>query len=263
MSNLKLFLLSFTLIVLLVNNSSSQSKFSVFLFGGYTAPVGDLHTEVPLLDTVREDWPYQMKVAYNLGAIGMYPITKHKNLNLTFGITYTAFSNSIDILVPTTGIGGNIDAGADTGTTITFNPKIHIFTLNLGVLYKFNLDKKLRPMLSFDLTGNFISGSIDFSSSPTSLYTSSDVKSSLRGGIQFGGGLEYLINDYFGLYGAIKYNLVNLIGKTGDNSLQTASIGLGDKQHTENGITRSGKTISYLQISIGASLYFQNPPESK
>ena len=61
----------------------------------------------------------------------------------------------------------------------------------------------------------------------------------------------------------MKYNLVNLIGKTGDNSLQTASIGLGDKEHTENGITRSGKTISYLQISIGASLYFQNPGESK
>lgn len=261
MGNLKTFILTLSVILLLTNCSFSQSKFSVIVSGGYTAPLGDFHTEVPLVDSVREDWPYQMKVAYNLGAVGLFPISKQKNLNVMFGITYTSFSNNIDILVPVTG--GNIDAGSDTGTTITFNPKINVFTLNLGLLYKFNLDKKLRPMLSFDFTGNFLSGTVNFTSSPTPLYTSADIKSAFRGGIQIGAGLEYMINDYFGLYGGMKYNFVNLIGKSSDNSSQTASIAFGDKGHTENGITRTGKNISYLQISFGASLYFQPPGEQK
>ncbi|MFI5144273.1 MAG: opacity family porin [Ignavibacteria bacterium] len=218
--------------------------------------------ESPLIDSVREDWPYQMKVAYNLGAVGLFPITKQRNLNIMFGITYTAFSNNIDILVPA-GTGSNIDAGADTGTTITFNPKINVFTLNLGLLYKFNLDKKLHPILSFDVTGNFLSGTVNFSNSPSKLYTSTDIKSAFRGGLQFGAGLEYMINDYFGLYGGMKYNFVNLIGKQADNSTQTISIALGDKEHTENGVTRSSKNISYIQISVGASLYFQPPGEQK
>jgi len=261
MGNLKKFILSFFIIFLFAGTSFSQSKFSLILSGGYTAPLGNLHTEVPLVDSLREDWPYQMKVAYNLGAAGVFPITKQRNLNIMFGITYTAFSNSIDIIVPP-GTGG-IDAGADTGTTITFNPKIHVFTLNLGLLYKFNLDKKLRPMLSFDFTGNFLSGTVDFSSSPSKLYTSTDIKSAFRGGIQFGAGLEYMVNDYFGLYGGMKYNFVNLIGKQADNSTQTVSIALGDKEHTESGVTRSGKNISYIQLSVGASLYFQPPGEKK
>ena len=263
MSNLKFLLLSLLILCFCVYNSSSQSKFSVLVSGGYTAPLGDFHSEVPLVDSVREDWPYQMKAAYNFGVLGLYPITKQKNLNIAFGITYTAFSNSIDILVPSSGTGGNIDAGVDTGTTLTINPKIHMFTVSLGVLYKFGLNKKLRPMLSFDLTGNFLSGTVDFTSSPTSLYTSTEIKSAFRGGFQLGGGFEYLINDYFGLYGGLKYNLVNLLGKSSENSTQTASITLGDKSHTINGISRPNRTISYIQISFGASLYFQNPGEQK
>ncbi len=264
MNNYKSYFILFSALLLLVNLSYSQSKFSVILSGGYTAPLADFHTEVPLVDSVREDWPYQMKVAYNLGVQGTFPISKQKNLNLSLGITYTSFSNNIDIFVPNpTNGGGNVDAGSDTGTTITFTPKINLFTLNLGLLYKFNLDKKLRPMLSFDLTGNLFSGTISFSNAPTSLYTQSDIKSAFRMGFQLGGGLEYLINDYFGLYGGMKYNMANLIGKTADNSTLTASIALGDKEHTENGITRSSKTISYFQISIGGVLYFQSPGEQK
>lgn len=249
------FVFCFLLMILVFPQiSGSQTKFHFYVYGGLSVPVGDFNQVVPLVDTVREDWPYQTKIAYNLGAMGMFPLDKKEKWNLTFGLTYTAFRNNIAVVVPGSSTGGGLDNEVSPGGNVNFNPKIDLFTLSLGAGYDFSPKNDLHPMLSLEATGNFFSGSFNFDAT-SSAYTSANLKSSFRLGLQFGGALEYKINPNYGLYGGIKYNLANLIGRTADNSTQTASIALGDKEHSENGVTRSSKTISYFQISVGLALY--------
>ena len=241
----------------------SQLNMRIIVSGGVSFPSADFKQDVPIVDTVREDWPYQLKIGYNLSAIGVLPLNKQKNINLTFGLTYTSLSNNVGVIAPVAGGGNRDNNGLGTGSDVTFMPKIALYTLNLGGVYIFNIKKQFKQMLSMDITGNFFTGNFDFDITNTGTYTPTDLKSTLRFGLQFGGALEYQINDNYGIYLGTKYNLANLVGRTADVSTQTISIALGDKEHSENGIVRPSKTISYFQLSAGVVLYLNDNPEQK
>ena len=263
----RLFITSFIFLILILSTAQSQTNFSLYITGGFTAPMGDFKQDVPLINAQRENWPYQMKTGYHVGIGGLLPIEKKNNINFSFGITYTAFSNNIGTIDTTSTTGSAVkDANVPAGTPVTFSPRINLYTVNLGVTYIFSPKQKFHPLLSLDATGNFFSGnfSYDGASSSSTIYQAADLKSSFRFGLQFGGGLEYRINDGFGVVASLKYNLANLLGKSDESSANTASIAFGDKAHTrDNGEIVGSRSISYLQISFGAVFYLKSTEDKK
>lgn len=262
MGIIKNLILIFLALIITISSSNSQPKMSIFIFGGYSTPLGDFKQDVPEFNYIRANWPYQTSAAYNLGAIGILPIEKKRKLNLSFGITYTAFSHNITVYDSTTPSGGGIDNLSTGFSQVTFSPKINLFTLNFGIAYVFNPEKAFHPWVLLDATGNFFSGQFNFDKT-TNGYSSSDLKSEIRLGLQFGGGLEYKINNDIGVFASIKYNLANLIGKSAENSESTSSVALGDKSHTEFGTSFGNRSISYLQMSVGIVLYLHDNREKK
>lgn len=256
MNNINRILIVSILLLQISISINGQTKLHFIVSGGLSLPLGDFKLEVPTVDTVRADWPYQTKIGYHFGAAGILPLDKRENINLSFGISYTSLSNNIGVITPATSNGGNnFDNESQGGVSVTFMPRINLYTINCGILYVFSPKNKFHPMFSLEGAINFFSGHFDFDQTSTSIYSRADLKSSIRFGLLFGGGLEYRIDKNFGIFGGMKYSIANLVGKTAENSSLTSSIALGDKGHSENGMTRSTKNISYFQISLGVVLY--------
>jgi len=230
-------LFSLLILCLLAGSIYSQPKFTINLTGGYSAPLGDFKQP---LDTVPEGFPYMMKSGINFGIDGKLAIGKKGNIRVVFGANYNMFKNS--------------------GTTVVgqFNPKINIFVISLGGEYAFSPSKsKINPFIGLDFTANFFSGSFDLPGDPHT-----NMKSETRIGIQPGAGIDFALSKNVGAVLGLKYHIVNLIGAGADNESQIAAneIDLGDKPHTlADGTTSKAKTVSYIQVYAGVSLYIGAP----
>ena len=250
------------ILFIITGESNSRSNISLQLLGGLSFPAGNFGQQVPLIDTVRGVWPYQMKIAYSFGARGVLALKKDRKLNLTLGLNYSAFSNKQEVIniYATTGGGTSWTdkAGEGGNATVTFHPKVNIITLSAGVDYKFSPKETLDPFAGAEITANFFSGSFSFDQISTGIYTPADLTSTTRMGLQLTGGVEYRINENFGLLGGVRVNFANLIGKTSaSKDIHTQNIELSDKGINANGTTSSALNITYIGIFLGINLYLK------
>jgi len=242
----------------------AQSIISIQILGGISFPAGNFGQQVPLTDTVRAIWPYQMKMAYSIGARGILALKKNHKLNLTLGLNYSAFSNKQEVInIYATSSGGTAwqDRAGEGGTaTITFHPKVNIITLSAGLDYKFKPKAKLDPFADIELTVNYFTGNFSFDQISNGIYSTADLSSTTRVGFQLTGGLQYDINDNFGLIGGLRVDFTNLLGKTSaSQDIHTQNIELSDKGITASGSTSSALNIAYVGLFLGVNLYLNSP----
>ncbi len=235
-------------VVLLINsNVYSQPKFTLHVTGGYTLPMQDFSSTIVASDTADDNWPYKNKSGFNFGLDGKLAIGKKGNFRVVFGGSYNMFKQTGTIADP--------DAG-----NITLTTKMNILALSLGGEWAFQPTKKVNPFLGLDITTSFFSGS--FATDPViDAYPRTSMKSETRVGIQFGGGVDFKLSKMVGAVIGVKYHLVNLIGVGADDSTEVAAneIDLGDKAHTEGGVSVAARSIGYLQAYVGVSFYFGAP----
>jgi opacity protein-like surface antigen len=268
--SMKSIIISLLLAIMLYCNSGrtyTQSNISIQITGGINFPAGNFGQQVPLLDTTRTLWPYQMKTAYSVGARGKIALKKDRKLNLTFGLNYSAFSNNQQVIniYATTGEGSSwTDRSGIGGTaTVTFHPKVNIITIAAGIDYNFNPKSKLSPFADAEITANFFSGSFTFDETSQGVYAPVNLTTATRVGLQLAGGVEYRINENWGLLGGLRTNFANLIGKTAPpQDLHTQQIELGDKSGTVYGSSTPSLNIVYINIFVGVQL-FLIPPEKQ
>ncbi|MEO8512375.1 MAG: OmpW family outer membrane protein [Ignavibacteria bacterium] len=233
---------------------SSQTKYSLSFFGGYSMPLADLKGDFP--DTVgttllnfNKSSTLLTKSGFNFGVIGKMCIDTLGKAKVTGGFTYNSFTGSKDY--------------PRTGALLTYKNKVNIFTISAGAQYSFFPKKKFDPFVGLDLAANFFSGEI--TANGDSSFTIKR-KSEARFGIIANAGLDIKLNKSIGAVIGVKYSLTNLIGKktdiittsttitdieqTGSSSLN--ELGLNDEESSNN----TSKTLYYLQIYAGITFYF-------
>ncbi|CAN5650558.1 hypothetical protein BH10BAC5_BH10BAC5_03610 [soil metagenome] len=207
---------------------SQTGKFSYAVFGGLSFPTGDLKKQDAAVFYGGND--YGMNSGFNLGGSAKYAMDRMGIFDLTGSIVYNSFKNSPD------------GFGADT--------KINLFSLNIGGQYNFIPNRQFNPYVNIALTNNFFSGS------NSSVLGDSKLKSSYRFGLQFGGGVEIGVSDKIGVLVGARYDLANLVGKSYDSTFtSTAEYPLDDATYTSSGVSVPAKTISFIQVYTGVSIY--------
>ena len=247
-----------------IGSSYAQPKFTLQLHGGYSMPMAQLKGDLPtdsagfmnLVNTRTDDNTYYMKTGFNFGLTGKYAFGKKGNVRLTFGGDYKMFNNSTDVTLNLFGTGSGV---------ITVEPKMNIIALNIGGEYAVTGKSKFTPYFGLDLTANIIGGETKYSWVPTSgtgFDSTFKYASATRFGIGVGAGFEYAFSKQVGLNFGIKYNMMNLIGKDADTTIDfntTVEQPLNDKEFTDNNISFAARNIADLQIYLGASFYFGQP----
>ncbi len=248
------FILSIALFLLISCSLSSQTKYSISVYGGYSLPLADLKGDFP--DTLstssyldfNKSSTLLTKSGYNIGVKGKYCIDTLGKANFTAGLNYNSFSGSMDY--------------RRTQATLTYQNKVNIFSISAGAEYDFFPKKKFNPFIGLELAMNFYSGKIEASGDTTFTLQR---KSESRFGVAANAGLGIMLNKSIGAVIGVKYSLTNLIGKktetttsttitdaeeTGSSSLK--EIGLNDEDSSNN----KSKTLYFLQIYAGISFYF-------
>lgn len=220
------------------NGFSQSNKISFALFGGYSIPTGDLKGDIYFSGYSNNS--YLVKSGFNLGGAARYNLDRKGSFQLVASLMYNAFSNSADTSLP--------------GYTMSEKYKINILSFNVGGQYNFKPNQQINPYVNFAVTNNFISGSVETSGSVFT--TSSNLKSAYRTGLQFGAGIEYAVSDQIGIIGGANYNLANLIGKSNDSlGFDPSTFSLNDAEHTFGGTTIASRSISFIQLYAGISIY--------
>lgn len=251
MKKLHLILFLFAIVFCITSNTYSQPKLTLNVTGGYTLAMQDFSSTIVSSDTADDNWPYKNKSGFNFGLDGKLAIGKKGNFRVVFGGTYNMFKQTGSIVNP------------DDGSTISLTTKMNILAIALGGEWAFQPTKKVNPFLGLDFTVNFFSGS--FATVPSVVaFQRTNMKSETRIGIQFGGGIDFKLSKQVGAIVGVKYHLVNLIGVGADDSTQVAAneIDLGDKAHTEGGVSVAARSIGYLQAYVGVSFYFGEPKKT-
>jgi hypothetical protein len=226
----------------------SQPVGTVQFYVGYSLPTHDLRGD---FGSTYSTWTgngnpdtntYFMKSGINYGIYVKFPVKRKSPLQITGGIGFDAFSNSV------------VYDEDSTGTADIDLSQSHL-VMAIGGEYNLATAKsKFNPFIGAELTMSFIAGKLTIIyPSGTSEYT---MNSTVRFGVQFGAGADYVIHHNLGLSLGAKYAIANLIGKSYESDLGT-KYNLGDGEHTaENGAFIPAKTISYFHFYGGLSFYF-------
>ena len=249
------------LLILLTGSLFAQPKLTLNATFGYGTPLGDFKTEVPVNERADADYfPYYTKQLINFGADGKLAIGKKGNFRVVFGGTFNMFSNSTDAMFRPDSNSGS------TPVTTTFEPKVNILSIALGGEWAFMPKEKVNPFVGAGLAANFFSGSFDFGG--TSVFVKGeqrtgpmDMKAETRIGIYFDGGVDFMLSEHVGAIIGLRYHLINPIGKGSDveEEIGPNEIDLGDKEHTEDGVTFPTRSISSFNGYVGVSFYFGAP----
>ena len=241
---ISLFILTF---IFTQNGFSQSNKLSFALFGGYSLPTGDLKGDI-FFNGNGNDRSYLEKSGFNFGGALKYALDRMGALQLVVSVDYNGFSNSQDTTETTT------QGKTSVTTTTSAKVKMNILSANVGAQYNFMPNHKVNPYVNLDFTNNFFSGSIDVTQNGTSNIAQT-LKSTWRGGLQFGAGIDFAISPNMGVVVGGNYNLANLIGKDSASSTTTTEYTLMDKETTIGGVTNAARNISYLQLYAGISIY--------
>lgn len=193
----KIISVSIVLIFFCVLQANSQPKFSVGPLVGISVPTGDYGgTTLDFYNGAR----YGLGTGFTLGGVFK---AKFSFVGLRVGATYSAFSN--------TGI-------ATTNEPASYiQVKQNLFTLSAGPEFAFTLTgSPIKPYLGIDLLFTSLSGQTTFNDnvpkvSPPGTY---DMSGSTRLGLGLGGGVEFNFAKSYALDVGLRFNIINLFGKT-------------------------------------------------
>jgi len=232
--------------VITASISYSQPTGTVQFYGGYSAPLGDLKGsfgETYNTWTVNADSnTYFMKSGINYGIYVKFPVTRKSPVQITGGIGFDVFSNSASY--------------NDSGGSGTFDLTQSHFVVALGAEYNFATKKsKLNPFLGVEAMLNIIGGNL-VAEYPGETQTY-NMNSTLRLGLQFGAGFDYVVHNNIGILVGAKYAFANLVGKSFVEDIGF-KYNLGDAEHVResDGANIPSKNIQYLHIYGGMSFYF-------
>ncbi|HMQ79412.1 MAG TPA: hypothetical protein PKE39_09890 [Ignavibacteria bacterium] len=231
---------------LVINSAKSQPTGTVQFYGGYSLPMGDLKGNFG--DTFGT-WTgngnpdtntYFMKTGISYGIYVKFPVKRKSPVQITGGVGFNVFSNS-QVYNDPSGAG-------DISLT-----QSHLAVV-LGAEYNFAKKKsKLNPFIGAEAMVNVIGGKL------TIIYTNETkdftMNSTIRLGLQVGGGLDIVVHNNIGFVLGAKYAFANLIGKSYQEDFGT-KYNLGDAAHDLNGASYPSKSIQYLHLYGGLSFYF-------
>lgn len=224
----------------------AQPVATVQFYGGYSVPFADLKGN---FGNDFNTWTgngnpdtntYFMKSGINYGIYLKFPVKRKSPLHITGGIGFDAFSNSVTYN----------DAGGTADIDLT---QSHLVIV-AGGEYNFATRKsKINPFIGAEAMVNIIGGKL------TIVYPTETVSltmnSTIRLGIQAGAGLDFVVHNNIGIVIGAKYAFANLIGKSYEADIGS-TYNLGDKEHTNYGISYPAKNIQYLHLYGGMSFYF-------
>lgn len=235
----------FLVLFLAGNLVYSQPKARVQFTAGYSYPLPDLRGN---FGEYYYQWTgngnpdtntFFMKSGINFGFIVKFPFSYKSNLNISTGITFNSFSNSV--------------AYDDTSGSGDFDLTQSHVGVSLGSEYIFQSKKrKLSPFLGLEVSLNFFGGklkvnggAVEYSMNPT-----------IRIGISGGGGIDYELHQNLGLIAGVKYCYANIIGKSYKKDI-AFKYNLNDGEHiSDNGVKYPKKNITFLQFYGGMVFYF-------
>lgn len=247
MKAIKYHIFSLVIVILLSNQYSfTQPIATVQFYAGYSAPYGDLKGT---FGSTFNTWTgngnpdtntYFMKSGINYGLSVKFPVHKRSPIQITGGVGFDAFSNSITYN----------DSGGIADISLT---QTHLGIV-IGGEYNFATKKsKINPFLGAEFMFNIIGGKLTIVyPSETQTY---NMNSTLRLGLQFGAGTDFVVHNNIGITVGAKYVFANLIGKSFKEDIGF-TYNLGDDAHTSNGSNYPAKNIQYLHIYGGMSFYF-------
>jgi len=229
------------------NRLNSQPNATFQLLGGYSLPLGDYEgtfgeTQSQFTHNGNPDSnSYFMKSGSNYGFVVKIAINK-KTLPLNF--VGSLLSNSF---------GQKKEYSGDSSYT-SVNLSQTITTFGIGIEYTMAGKKTIfNPFIMAQITLNLFSGQyIEYDGEVT---TTLNLYKTVRGGIQLGAGMDYVLHNNVGVCIGVRYSFDNLIGKsTGQNT--PGNYNLNDAAHEESDGFYDAKNITYLQFFGGVSFYF-------
>ena len=231
-------LLLFTFFIMLIPVLLySQPRCIMHLYGGFMYPTAQLGTNpsfAPSADYYLER-NYGMKFGVNfLTGDVKFAFDKKRHIRGVMGVSLNVFTNPKEVLT--------------LGFSSLVRTTINITSLHLGGEYAFIPADKFSPFAGVGLTANFISGD--------------DFSSQTRYGLRITCGADFEVKNNWGAVAGISYDNANVMGKTANiSSLKYGApeLPLNDAEFTHEGNTISAKTISYVQLYLGFSLFLGKP----
>jgi opacity protein-like surface antigen len=178
------------------------------------------------------------RYGYGVSLTGKFALHKKGNARLNATASYNRFqSNFVIAESPEGRVAYNVFGGA------------------LGIENNFNPDRKFKPYIGLDFVASFISGSATFITDSTDFNLK--IKSSVRFGVAFNLGFEYVFNNNVGFNLGYKLTHANLIGKQNKISSNFSETYLNDeKLKTGEEIPFAGwKQFLYSSFYTGINIY--------
>jgi hypothetical protein len=238
----KIFLIIFFLTSL---QAFSQPSSSLHFLGGYSIAMGDLKGKFgdtwATYQTNPDSNTYFLQNGFNFGLdLKFAPYLKHKGFKIMGGVYFTNFSQGAQY--------------SDSALSVQFAYALRIFSFSVGAEYSYiTKTSKIHPFVNAQLMFSLFSGNYEetYSNDSTINFT---LKSASRFGVKLGGGVDIPVGRRLGVIIGANYNMANLMGKksTGDFGTQ---YGLNDKEGIVNNTRYKNKSINFLNIYVGFSLY--------
>jgi hypothetical protein len=222
----------------------SQPSSMLSFVGGYSIAMGDLKGKFgstwATYQTNPDSNTYFLQNGFNFGMDMKFAPYRSTKFKIIGGVHYTTFTQGAEY--------------SDTTISVIIDYGMRIFSFSIGLEYSYvTKTNKINPFINANFTVNLYSGNYDetYSDGNTKNLT---LKSATRFGARFGGGLDIPLGRRLGAVVGVNYNMANLLGResTGDFGTQYS---LNDKEGVVNDIPYKNKSINYLNIYIGFSLY--------
>lgn len=241
----KLIFSALTVIFLISGTISSQPRTSIHFTGGYSIPLGDMKGKFDdnraIYTNNADSNTYFLQNGFNFGLNFKHsPFRKALGFKILGGLNYNYFSQ-------------NKDYSADTSPVI-IKYNLRVFTLSIGAEYAYMTKKsKVNPFIGAEFTANFFSGAYSetYNTGDPVVHTFNPTS---RYGVQFSGGIDFVLGQRVGVIAGVKYNLANLIGRESVGDTQN-TYNLNDADAVIKGVKYHNRNISYLQIYLGFSIY--------
>lgn len=242
----KLSILIILVLCFAVNNSISQISIKLGPLVGLTSPTVDYSGDAKDFYTGTK---YGLRSGLNYGVMGKIQFGP---LNGRLSISYASLDNS-----------GNANPDQPNST---LELKNNIFMFTLGTEFGFGIPASpIKPYAGIDVLFSTISGTYNFLGTAEVPSGEKSIKSASRTGLGFAIGSEIGFGKSFILDISLRYNLINLFGKsydgvTNSNDRNDAYSNLNDAADPNYSATNSkhpiGNSRSIATIQINAGLLF-------
>ncbi len=230
--------------LLAVSEISAQPASVLTFLGGYSIAMGDMKGKFGstwgTYQTNADSNTYFLQNGFNFGMDMKFAPYKDTKFKIIGAVHFSSFSQGAEY--------------ADSSISVQINYALRIFSFSIGAEYMhITKTSKVNPFVNGQFVLNLFSGNYDetYSNNTTTNLT---LKSSVRFGLRFGGGVDIPLGNRLGAVLGFNYNLANLIGKE-----STADFGsqytLNDKEGVVNNKSFPNRSINYLSIYAGFSLY--------